>query len=1616
MPRLLRVLVALLLILILARAPVASGQETVNTLIDRGFVAHWLVCGPFPSDVPGGILGALKTNAPVLGDTDFMASASGIARIRPQHLTRIPTQDGGEAIWQQAGTPESELDLKPFFPASPDGVAYAAFYTNATQNTAVFLDIQSPLGVRLWANGFPVQDYQPAPFNEAGVTQVAIPLRAGINLVVLEIPGADYEEMARALGVSTQQLTAAAMANRPRLRKTSGFALSVRVHPAMPLGKFYVVPEVEDAGTFSGAPGDERQDTWITFYNPQDVFTEAIDVIVSTPNSPLPDLIEVEPVDPKSALRVPMPLPIQGVTSGEAMSVSVRLHSGGAEGAFTDALIVRPGTDEPGIVRVITGHTLDESTPVPSDDERIEAIRNQVLSWQEAGGYGFDLRHAAAWYEPFVALPELREALLTAVQQGGITVRSVYAPVDDRIASGPLLWRNLQMGMGMARSILQSTTPHYLPWDMPGIAPQIPQLLNQGPLKGYISDLDAAGLSPLSHQLDLSGTSTLLRHKNSTISPGSATDLQEMAAVQRRELLGLGITTDVLVLKNVVTPPEPFYRGSVANLARAFPRIVLNDGGGAAFLEEVSALEGSVLDALPSSTSYLNQGQPGDLLVWPALKTAHARVARQLLDTEAIAALASLQGADYPHASLDLANRQLAFYSTPELLAAPTVREDALDVLAGYREVAELADDTARRSLAYLAEKVDTAAAVPLNQGEFQSIVVFNPVGQTANLPVELSLPAAPGDGNYTLVDAKGAPVPFTVRPYQQAPLLEFVASEVPSLGYQTYFIKLGGSPSTAVKGSDLQIENESLALFVDPDTGAIASLNDKRTGTALQGGLLNQILFLSEDETKNDSGRECWTGPAADATPRPASITSETAAFRQSITVTTEVQGGTLEQRYTLLAGQPWVQCNTRLLGVRLDDTAVFASFQFSDEGRSLVIGERFGAFLGARGQSNDTLRTHGTDYPGATVAYPASEWAAITPNDVIQIGSEGVIPWEPAIIVYGKDPILEKAARNLQSALYSRAIPAILQADQPAKPDFLWTDGTGEMDSSDFLSKGYHFRIVIGSPDQNTFCKGLLNQLTAEEAATFNERIPQGARILLEDTRIPEGISPVPTLLVAGITPTQSAALADSLTKTLASGQSYLVPPSASVVRNPPQAPVGGTALSFPGSMSVSQQQDGRLLLGLAHRSALENSPAGARLARLMGDLHFSYAIHPFEGDWRTAAVPSLAEAASATSRATLTGIHPGPLPASQSFIGISNPGLRVAALRPAGFAQTINSRAAFHPRNGFALLAWESVGQPWRGSLSGSAGFLEAQRSDLYDAAREPLTVTGGKASLEMRPFQFQPLWFIPSTQARRDPLATLGRDADPYGTIHTRYWEERRGAAPQQNLPLGVLLRGSLESKPPVVEVVISNHLTDAPIEGMAILSASSGITFGPQQFFFTLSPGRQHVEPVEVAFTPDVGEDRAVTVEASFERQTYRDVLSSNPTPCAIVLSRNGAQLRAEISNESSIHAQGYLDVIASPNYWSELDNHPDVTLLPRRAAVSVPPYKTQTIIFTLSDPDRAVEACAKLATNGTVQYQFFDASEKQETKPGNAPTTGEAGKSAPEAVKPAPVPPPPRKR
>ncbi len=1592
--------VVLLLTLLSAHTGSAQEQyEGLAPILERGYIAHWLVCGPFEPDVPGGVLAAIRDDAPALSDTDFMATNIPIARLRPRHLMRIPREGGEDALWQEAGTTGPELDLAPFFPDDVSGVAYAAFYVDSPILTQILLDIESPLGVRAWANGFPVAEYEPGPLEAVGKDYLAIGLRAGNNLVVFEVPGADYNAMAQARGLSTPQLTAGAMANRPRLRKTSGFALSVALHHARPIGRrLLYVPKLENAGTVSGFAGDLKQDVLLTIHNPLEDISEPVEAIVTVPGMPLPDLVEIQALDGGETRQVPIALPIGAATAGSTIDVSVRLASGDDTSQFTAQVPVTAGGGGDGIVRLITGHTSAIDEMPPTDEVYLDSVKRQLLFSQQALGYGFDLGYARSWYKPYVAMPALRDSLENAAQRGAVTVQGNYAPIDERIVGGTALWRNLQLGLHMAGSQLNSTTPHYLAWERPGIALQTPQLLRMTPMEGIVTDLTAPGIAPMNRLYDLTGNTRYLRRKQQSVGPATLDDLREAVALQRRELADMSLPTDVLVVENVVAPPEPFYRGNVDSLARAFPRIRLDDGGAAAFFEEVGAASDQVKAAIPALAVNLNLGQPGALLSQPALQRVHTELARQLEDAESLATLASLQGAVYPHSAMEFAWRQLLYYSTPETLGVPADEEHVLDALAAYREVAEWTDDSLRRSSEYLAGLVDTAGTVPLNQGLFDALVVVNPTGSRGTVPVSVQLPVAPNAG-LNLVNEAGTPVAHVAEAYQGEQRLDFLAEDLPPYGYATYFVQAAERASRALVTEDMQIENEHLALFVDPATGAIRSLLDKVSGDEIAAGPLNEIVLLTERESENRGAQELWTAPPSSRGPAPSSIKAEVTAFRQRIRVETPLGGGTLTQDYTLYAGIPWVECETTLDGVNLSGKAAAASFAFRPDGASFLVGERFGTVVGARGQDDFVLRTRGGENVGGTVPYPANEWVALSANDAIQVGSGGVVPWEPTIIVYGHEQ-LERPARELQQALIARGIPSILQSDAPEKPDFLWTDSTTEQDSNDYLRAGYRMRVVLGTPDQNRFCGPLLAQVPEGTLQDYVDRIPSGARLLLHDVQVPDGVAPVPTLLLGGLTPAQSADLADQLTRAVRTGQRYLLPPSAYVPARIQQEPARGNALLFPGTLSVSQQKDGRLLLGLQHRTPLERK--GGDGAELLDVTRFRYGIFPFQGDWRSARVPEMAARFNVKPVVARTEMHPGELPATQAFLEVSPPGVRVGGLKPAGFPTTTNTRTAFHPRDGYTLLAWEPTGARWSGTLQSSTGMLEAQGTDVLERPQTPWSVAGGGVSLEANGFQVLPLWFLPNVTKPHDGLARLGREAEPHGVLETRYWDERRGAAPVRKMPIGLLLRGSLTGDTPAIEVVVSNHTTDRTVQGTVNLEATSGLTFGPQSVYYSLGAGEQQVETIQLARSPNMEDEMAVVAETVFERQTYRDVLMTNEAPYVMETSRNGAQIRVSIRNNSSVYAKGYLDAIASPEHWGEGRNFPEFTVAPRRATVSVAPFKSQNIVFSLSDPDAAFPVVMKLAANGLVAYQRVTGAASVDVEEGTA-----AGAVAP---------PPPRAR
>ena len=139
---------------------------------------------------------------------------------------------------------------------------------------------------------------------------------------------------------------------------------------------------------------------------------------------------------------------------------------------------------------------------------------------------------------------------------------------------------------------------------------------------------------------------------------------------------------------------------------------------------------------------------------------------------------------------------------------------------------ADLRDHLLRSSMASLADSIATGVG---------SIIVFNPLNWKRDGIVSIDL----DKGNEIADRATDQPVPFSVvHEGNDFRRVEFVAKDVPPVGYKVYFIrpsaKAASSPETTTSTT---LESQYYRVELDPSSGAVKSIYDKQ----LQKELVDQ-------------------------------------------------------------------------------------------------------------------------------------------------------------------------------------------------------------------------------------------------------------------------------------------------------------------------------------------------------------------------------------------------------------------------------------------------------------------------------------------------------------------------------------------------------------------------------------------------------------------------------------------------------------------------------------------------------------------------------------------------------------------------------------------------------
>ena len=285
------------------------------------------------------------------------------------------------------------------------------------------------------------------------------------------------------------------------------------------------------------------------------------------------------------------------------------------------------------------------------------------------------------------------------------------------------------------------------------------------------------------------------------------------------------------------------------------PKMVFSDP--ASFFKKVEA--GGV--DLPIVGKELNFAFPACYTTQAAAKKGNRTAEGLLLQAERFSALAVAMGYRdyYPERDIDEAWKTVLRNQFHDILDGSSIGPVYDEVGRFYREAVGRGERALDFSLETILNAADTT-------GLGVAVAVFNPLFWPRTDPVEADIVLPGAADSVRILGPDGTPVPVQVLDKRAEPdrtrfRLTFLASDVPSFGYRIYQAVPAKAGQKTEATSPLSIspeglENALLKAAIDPKTGWIRSLLDKRSKREVLSGPGN-VLQAIADEPENMSAWE---------------------------------------------------------------------------------------------------------------------------------------------------------------------------------------------------------------------------------------------------------------------------------------------------------------------------------------------------------------------------------------------------------------------------------------------------------------------------------------------------------------------------------------------------------------------------------------------------------------------------------------------------------------------------------------------------------------------------------------------------------------------------------------
>jgi alpha-mannosidase len=306
-----------------------------------------------------------------------------------------------------------------------------------------------------------------------------------------------------------------------------------------------------------------------------------------------------------------------------------------------------------------------------------------------------------------------------------------------------------------------------------------------------------------------------------------------------------------------------------------------------------------------------------------------------MLDAEKYASLASLFGRPYAQDEFELAWKNLLFDHFHDVMPGSGIAVNYLDAKRNLEDVARSANEITHGAIDEIVAHIDTQGVNPLGDGV--ALVVFNSLSwpRTEVIEAEVQLPGPAKQ--VEVVDGAGQRVAHQLLAMDaatnRARLL--IEADTPALGYRTYFVRAAAKPANSaprpahfVSANENAMENGSVRVTVDPQTGCITSLLDLRNQSEAlapsetdSGGpttsACGNLLQAFADKPKrwdawnidSDFEKQHWDLDKADEVKL-----LERGPLRAIIRVKKHFQNSTFVQDITMYAGVPRVDVKTQV------------------------------------------------------------------------------------------------------------------------------------------------------------------------------------------------------------------------------------------------------------------------------------------------------------------------------------------------------------------------------------------------------------------------------------------------------------------------------------------------------------------------------------------------------------------------------------------------------------------------------------------------------------------------------------------------------------------------------